>query len=252
MADSKAADSSQGSGDGDKSQSDGGNANTGDKDVVPKSQFIAAINSANEKYRALEQKVEAMEKAGQKKAEPPEPTRAELLEHVEKGDITQAQADAIWEKQVIQKAGTAAAIATQNETQRAEAERKVTDRLLQYKELLPDVWVAGSDAQLAAQKEYREMVALGSPANMTTELAAIRVAFGSLETLRASKSSQSNSSESHVETGGGKPPGDSSNKDGPPKGLDARKVSYYQKQIDSGRYKGWPEVNEELKFATKR
>lgn len=249
MADSTGAGNSQGGADGDKSQSDSGNADTGDKDVVPKSQFLAAISSANAKYDALAQDFEKFKAEKQKQAETPPPTRAELLAHVEKGDITQAQADAIWEKQVVDKASAAATNAAKNESERNESTRKVTSRLLEYKELLPDVWIPGTAAAEAAQKEYREMVAMGSPAGMVTELAAIRAAFGTLEVLRASKSSQSNSSESHQETGGSKPSGESSTKDGPPKGISDRMKAHYQKQIDTGRLKDWAAAKEELKYA---
>lgn len=241
---------SQTGADGDKSQSDGGNADTGDKDVVPKKQFLAALKSANEKYDALARDMAELKAA--KDAPPPqkEPTRDELLQHVTAGNLTQAQADQIWEAQITKKAATAAVTATAAENARTETERKVNAQLLEYKGLVEDAWTPGTDASDRVRAEFRALVEAGSPANTATELAALKITFGSVVTLKASKSAKPGPSESHSETGGNKPPGKPSDTgDGPPKGLTDREKKHYERQIDNGVYKDWNAVKEERKFA---
>lgn len=251
MADSNVADTETGDtqtgNTEDKSQSESGS----DKDVIPKKQFIAAINSANAKYEKLAAELEELRKA---KAEPPqkEPTRAELLKHVAEGNITQEQADTIWEAQLVKKAGVAAVTATSADYEMRQRRERVDTELREYQSLVGDAWIDGTPESERVKKSYKELVALGLPATIETEAAALRATFGHLDTLRASKSAKSGPSESHVETGGDRPTERTDTKDGPPRGLTDRERKFYERQIDQGVYSGWDAVKEERKYARKR
>lgn len=231
----------------DKSQSESGS----DKDVIPKKQFIAALNSANAKYEKLAAELAELRQA---KENPPakEPTRAELLKHVADGNITQEQADTIWEAQLVKKAGSAAVTAASQENLRSERQNRVESELREYQELVGDAWIDGTTESNRVKAEYKELVSFGLPSTIETEVAALRAAFGSLKTLRASKSAKSGPSESHVETGGSKPSETTDTKDGPPKGLTDRERKFYEKGIENGAYADWNAVKEERKFARKR
>lgn len=251
MADSNVADTetgeSQTGNTEDKSQSESGS----DKDVIPKKQFIAALNSANAKYDKLAAELAELKAA---KENPPqkEPTRAELLQHVSAGNITQEQADTIWEAQLVKKAGAAAVVASSAETQRNERQRRVDAELREYQGLVPNAWLDGTAESARVKKQYQELVELGLPSTIETEAAALRAAFGELSTLKASKSAKSGPSESHVETGGDKPSDRVETKDGPPKGLTDRERKFYEDKIRQGVYGGWEAVKEERKYARKR
>ncbi len=217
-------------------------------DWIKKSQFVAALNSATAKTDALEREVRELRAAQVKATEPKVPTRAELLKFVDAGELTREQADAIWEKQikeavkreVVAEVGVAAG--AQERASRVEAE------LSGYKAIIADAWVEGSPERDKVTKEYRHLLSLGHAPTKETEAAALRAAFGDLETLRTSKSARSGPSETHEETGGGKLPDSGGGKDGL-KGLSSREKEYYEAGIKAGRYKDWKAVAAELEYA---
>lgn len=240
------------------SQGDGGK---GSGDMVPKHQFLAALKSAEEKRvaetNALRQEMAnlraAVEAKGPPAAKPP--TRAEMQTLVESGDITQAQADAAWEKQVEEKAQRTAAAEVERQMRAQQHTSRITAELQGYRELVPDVWnAAGSEDRLKVEKEYHHLISLGATAGQETEAAALRAAFGDLETLRAARSSRPGPADTHLETGSGRKPSDGGggkDKD-VVKDLTARERQFYEDKIRQGIYPNWDAVREERKFARSR
>ncbi len=234
-----------------ESQGDG-NA-SGDKDTVPKTQFLAALKSANEKFEALQRETEQLrETARAKQASPPkEATRAELDQLVLSGDLTRAQADDVLEKQTRAAARREASEEAARAVARSNYERDVNTALETYRELVPKAWEAGTPEYLRGQKEFNYLVSkLGYPPELPTELAALRAAFGDLDTLRTSKSARRGGSETHVETGGGNADdaGRDSGDDSAGLKLTPRQRAYYEDGIKQGRYKSWKDVRAELEF----
>jgi hypothetical protein len=231
---------------GGESQGDGGKP-PGD-DWIPKTQFLAALRSATSQTEALAKEVRELKAAQEVKAAPKPPTRAELLSLVGVGDLTQEQADAIWEKQIVERAKREAA-AEVGQVNGAQARKhKVESELQGYKELVPAAWEEGSPERLKAAKEFKHLVDLGDPSDTATEAKALRAAFGDLETLRASKSARTGSAETHSETGGGKPADGKSSA----LKLDERQKKHYGHLIEQGVYADWDAVKAELKAAPRR
>lgn len=234
---------STGESQGDQSPGDG---------FVKKSQFLAALNSATAKTDEAIAKADRLERElaevkAAKAVKPP--TREELLALVDSGDLTRSQADDLWKKQIIDEVSKkTAADVTQAQSEQERA-RRVATELQGYKELVPDVWVDGSEERVKVGKEFDHLVSLGYSKTPETEAAALRAAYGSLDVLRASKTARTGPADTHAETGGGHKPAGDATKGGPPKGITAEQRDYYTRQIDAGRYTGWDAVSEELKFA---
>lgn len=217
-------------------------------DWMKRSQFIAAINNVTAKVDALTRENQELRAAQTKKEEPKPPTRAELLRLVATGDLNQEQADALWEKQIVERSKREAAAEVAQGMGAHQRDGLVQAELSGYKELVPAAWEQGSEEHTKAAKEYAHLVKMGDAPGLTTEAKALRAAFGDIETLRQSKSARPGPADTHSETGGGKPSGGGT-KD-PIKGLTPVQKDYYEKGIKAGRYpKGWDDVKEELKFA---
>ena len=105
----------------------------------------------------------------------------------------------------------------------------------------------GTEEREKVAKEYRDLVARGSPKDRSTELAALRVVFGSIEKIEKAQSRSKPDVQSDEQTGaGGDTGGGEADK---VKGLTARERAYYTDQIAKGRYKDWDAVKEELTYA---
>lgn len=223
-----------------------------DKDVVPKSQFLAALSSAEQKRErelaALRSEFEdKLAKATAKPEETVKPyTRAQLNAAVTAGTCTQDEADRIWDDQVrAEVRAEAATVSTQIVTQ-AQRKERVDSDIAQYKALEPEVLVEGSEVRNKVAQAYKKFLALGDPQSYATELKALYAALGPIENLRLAKSGR-DQHDTHRETGGG---GGSGRQAKPFEStLTPREKAHYQKGIDSGRYKDWSEVKAELLHA---
>lgn len=226
----------------DDSQIDGGKDKGGDS--IPKKQFLAAISSVQRTNEALQARITELE-AGAKVAPAVKPaTRAELLSFVADGDITQEQADTMWEKQIVERAKSEFAKASGATV----LQSKVESELSGYRELVGDAWVVGSPERAKVEKEFNHLINLGYPNTKETEAAALRSAFGDLSALRASKTAKFGPSDTHEEIGGNRQPDGGSKKD-VLKGLSAREKEHYEMGIKHGRYANWKEVEAELAYA---
>jgi hypothetical protein len=222
-------------------------------DVVPKSQFLAAIRSANDKYAALEAQLNELKAAAaapKQVDQPKEYTRAELNALVESGQINQAQADAQIELQVRSAAKSEARQEALHVVTEAQRKERVTSEIARYTALVPELKNKGSETFAKVAGEFQYLVGLGDSKTLETELKAIRAALGPVETLEQARKGRT-SHESHQEHGAGGGGGAG------PKGgqgnlkLSEKERSHYQRGIDAGRYKDWKEVEAELQHANR-
>lgn len=177
--------------------------------------------------------------AGGGKDKPKTYTRAELLEAVNAGTITQATADEVWEQQITTKVREDI---TRDITQRdavRERATRVSTEISRYKSAVPDVMDTSSDARKKVVAEFDYLVSIGQPKTVETELAALRSVFGPLERLEKRDVTREKRS-SHQEGGGARPNDDSgTTKNGPPANLPARYKQHYESMIGKGMYTGW-------------
>ena len=230
-----------------ESQGDGGKA-PGD-DWVSKKQFLAALSNASATAEQLRAENAALKAAQSKATETKPPTRVELQSLVNAGELTQEQADAIWDKQLVERAKREAVAEIDKTHGARERQSRVKADLLGYKELVPEAWVEGSPERAKAMKEFKYLTDLGDPSTEETEAKALRAAFGDIEALRASKSARSGPADTHSETGGSKPPSGGGGKNDVLKTLSAREKDYYETKIKQGIYRDWKAVAAELEFA---
>jgi hypothetical protein len=238
-------------------EGDGGWKPPSDGSWLPKVRVDEMVNSA--RGEAATQAAEAARlraenealKAKQTAAETPKPlSRADLKTLVDDGKITQEAADAHWEKQIKEDAKREAREAARGEVEGRERESVVNNQLAEFKTLVPAAWAAGSKERAKAEREFAALRSMGFPDNKTTEVAALRAAFGDPEVIRVARGlGRSGPGESHVEVGGGERPEEQANADGKPKGLTTREEAHYQNLINRGIVKDWKAVSEERKFA---
>ena len=222
-----------------------------DDEVVPKKQFIAALGNVSKardealaKAAALELKLAEATKA---KTEQKPPTRAELKQYVDKGELSQDEADTIWEKQITDKATKLATEAATRTVAGMTYQQQVEQELAGYKELKGVAWEEGTPERALVEQKFAYLVRLGDdPNSRSTELKALNAAFGDLSTLRASLNVRRGPSDTHRETGGRNV--QSRGEGDVLKSLSAEQKKYYEKGIDSGRYKGWDDVKAELTY----
>jgi hypothetical protein len=224
-------------------------------DFVPKTQFLAALKSANEKYDALKADLEAKleaAKAAPKVEAPKRYTRAELTAMVDSRQINQEQADAQLDYQVREDAKADAQRVALETVTSAERKRYVDAEIGRYKAVAPEILDDASETRERIKEEYNFLVGtLGDPNGLDTQLKAIRSVLGPVEKLERARNAKSGH-ESHRETGGG---GGAS--EGGTKGdvkltyanLSSREKAHYDKLISSGIYKDVKAVNEELAYS---
>lgn len=228
----------------------------GDKDVVPKAQFIAAINSANRKAESLEAKVNELtaklEAAATQRDQPKVLTRSELRAAVDAGQITQEQADAEIERQIREETRAAAEQTAHETVTLVERRKQIDGEINRYKAVAPEILDDSSETRAEIKAEFQKLVELGdNPKELSTQLKAIRAVLGPVERLEKARSGASQH-DTHRETGGGGSGGGAGSKKtgklSDQLAPDARKE--YQRKIDNGLYKDWAAVDDELKYAS--
>ena len=214
--------------------------------------FSQRLSSAREKDTAkisqLERDLQS-EREGrirldeQTKSSQPKETysRAELLSMVDDGQLSQLKADSLWESQ-IEKNVTEKVL---QQVESSNANSRVGRELDRYIEIVPDLMKDGSEDRAKVATEFSYLVGHGSPGDQSTQLAALRTVYGSIEKL-SKKSTQHVGT--HQETGGGLKPEPKTEK-GLLKTLSSREKAHYEKGIEKGLYKGWDDVEKELEYA---
>jgi hypothetical protein len=165
----------------------------------------------------------------------PTPTRAELIKKVEDGELSQADADAIWERELTSKiVGQLSGALTQREIV-----QKHTAEIEKYRELVPEMADDSSPIHAGIVEEYSYLTTtLGMPENTATMIAAVRTKLGSLEKLRVKGTRRT---ETHQESGGGGDEG-GGKVDTRISKLPKEKRDYYANMIRIGSYKDWDAV----------
>lgn len=236
---------------------EGGSEND-DKPITAK-QLKAALESQKRHYEgqlagqraefeAFKEGVGKQQKPADEK--PKEYTKADLKAAVTAGQITQEQADDIWDRQREAQITARAEARALDAVTAEQAKERIAADLSKYKRLAPEILDKSSDERQKIEAEYRVLTSSGLPGNLATELAAIKAVMGPLEKLEKARGARR-----HVESdeqGGGS--GDR-RKDGQQgkatkwDQLDARKQEYYERQIKAGRYKDRAAVEAELQYA---
>lgn len=205
------------------------------------------LQAEREQRIRLEERVKA---GGETK--PKTYTRAELLAAVENGQITQAQADEAWEAQITAKVTESVTRDwMQHETARERAQR-VSSEISRYKAAVPDVTDPASDTRRKVAEEFQYLVSIGQPRTVETELAALRSVLGPVDRLeKRDVTREKRPTHQEGNGGGGRPPRDGGNPNGPPANLPPRYKAHYERMIEKGMYSGWDDkrLQSELKRA---
>ena len=150
--------------------------------------------------------MEARPEAAPVKAEPPkELTRVQLREAVDNGQIDQDQMETLWADQ-----REASTLRKMEERYDARDRERQTTNVIQtdtvkYLDAYPDIRKQGSSDWTRLKSEYDYLISVGDPDNKTTELKAMRSAFGSPDRIRESSASrrQTASETASGQSGGG-------------------------------------------------
>lgn len=194
----------------------------------------ARLNSVLEKQSLLEEQVKGLKKEQ-------EPSREKLLQGVEQGEISQAAADAIWERSITDRV-------IEKVTGTVDASQKVKDqqRLFQdYESAIPALSDPSSTEYKKASTEYNYLVdTAGQPEGWGTIIMSVRSAFGPIEALKT-KLAATVVHETHQEIGGagGGPKQKGSSRQSQ---LTDRQKDYYTNAMKAGAYSNWDEVYDEL------
>jgi len=228
-----------------------GDGEQGDKRTVP----LAALESETHRRQAAE--LEAAELRGRLDAAAAQPapvetpktfSDAELNMAVREGQMTETEASQIRENQRDTQISTQIAKSVTEAVSTQAAITEINSEIGRYKTAVPDIMDKVSESNQKLTKAFNDLVALGQPNSQSTELAAARQVFGSIDALESV--GRVHDRETHQETGGGMPPASGGGSpDGKPEGMSADEDRHYSDAIQKGIYKGWAEVAEELKFA---
>jgi len=132
------------------------------------------------------------------------------------------------------------------------ASTRILSEIGQYQQLIPEVMQPGSEERAKYEREYAYMVReLGMPKNHATELAAVRAAFGDVETVKTRRASKhvTTEQEPFMETHTAQR--QKSNVKSFKDTLQPWEREGYERLIKNHVYKDWKEVEEEQKWAPK-
>ena len=198
-------------------------------------------------------KLQGLSEAGQPRKTEDEPkiTRAQLRVKVEANEMTEAEAEQIWEGQFERRLGHRIDTTVKAAIGEAQTVNNVGAQIDAYSEVMPEVMTEGSSARQRVQEEYNFLTSTGAPDGLPTQLQALRAAFGPINALKKIKGERPDTSHQDVGSGAGaeKEDGTGMRTDGTPKGLTARQRDYYTPRVGPGKYyPDWNAVVGELKF----
>ena len=219
-----------------------------------KEMIATAMKKAKEEFGA--QMAETLKARNETEAVKPaqQYTKSQLGEFVEAGRLTQEAADSIYEAQIEERATRRAVEAATQAVASQHQQRTVVEQMAEFQVLVPDAWEEGSPEREQVAAAYASLKAIGIKGTKDElELAALTAAFGDPAKIRKARgfgrSGPSESFEDSGSSGGRRRPG--SEGDEAPRGITSSQKAHYEKGIAAGRYKGWAEVKEELKYAVK-
>jgi len=201
--------------------------------------LLAALHAERQKRQSLETKFAEVsgkvDALSQKPAK--EFTRAELQARVDEGNLTQAEADRIYEDQLQQKVTADVTKKVESSAEQKALAQRIGMEIQKYVSVLPDIEAEGSENRGRVTREYQRLVSLGYPDNVQTELTALMAAFGPPELLSKGREKQKETYQ-----GVGSDGGETSQKEAAPK-LPAHVKTHYSKMIEKGMYEGWDDPN---------
>jgi len=212
---------------------------------IPRERFNEARQSDRHRIEALEaqltaerdERIRLEERAKLKVETAPQYTRTQLQALVDEGKINQDQADQLWEKQLEDRITAKARAEAEQQARIQKKQTAVRDALSKYRELRPDIAIAGTEDRAKVQAEYRYLVdVLGQPEGIETEAAACRAAFGPPEKAQAI------TRERRETPADGGAPRQEPRSNRLPK-ISDRLHAFYEMQIAKGQYRGWDDPN---------
>lgn len=182
-------------------------------------------------------------------------TKAELKAAVEAGQVTQEQADDIWDRQREAQITERAESAALDVVARTATKERIDADIAAYRQLKPEIMESGSDLREKITAEFKYLVSVGHPGRgpeaVPTQLAAIRAVLGPLDKLeRAAAATRAQESEEQVGSGGAARPAGGGTSKKLVDHLQGDAKDWYERGIRQGRYKDWDAVEAELKFAS--
>ena len=193
-------------------------------------------------------RLEEREKVQKEQTTQKEYTWAELEHFIGEGQITRDQAQEYKDKQTEARLRRE----LQSERERDSSNSQLLAQIDQYKQLIPDVMVVGSESRQKYEQEYTYLVhTLKYPENYATQLAATRAAFGDLDRVKRSNSSKPliPPKEPFMETHTPQPSKQPTKvfKDT----LPDYKVKHYEKMMKAGLVQSWKEAEDLEKWSPK-
>lgn len=209
-------------------------------------QVEAEARSEREERIRLEERLRAQVEA--RKQVEPEYSWDQLQAAVDAGTITFAKAMEIRETQLEKRWESK----RQAEQERDRTLSSVSTEMTEYKKLVPNATVPGTEERQKIEREYGYLVQrLGQPQTkeqtLSYELAAARAAFGDLDTLKTkqSLSSKPMGREAYMDTSSASKKPTETKKDFR-SSLSTREVQHYERLMRNGRYPGgWDDVKKE-------
>lgn len=209
-------------------------------------QVEAEARSEREERIRLEERLRAQVEA--RKQVEPEYSWDQLQAAVDQGTITFAKAMEIRETQLEKRWESK----RQAEQERDRTLSSVSTEMTEYKKLVPNATVPGTEERQKIEREYGYLVQrLGQPQTkeqtLSYELAAARAAFGDLDTLKTkqSLSSKPMGREAYMDTSSASKKPTETKKDFR-SSLSTREVQHYERLMRNGRYPGgWDDVKKE-------
>jgi len=223
---------------------------------LPKDRVNEMVGIAKDAARVAEQALEqsrkdnaALQAQLSKNAKPDlkHYSREDLAGLVEREDITQLQADTLWDKQLRSEFEAELDKRFDSFSTETNSTNIIQNDMSAYMQQLPDLKVRGTKDRTKVEKEFGYLRSLGEPDNSRTELLAVRNVFGPIETLKDSL--ETLKKETHKDAGGAG--GNSGTGEGGTFAdtLTAREKAYYETGLANGLYKDWKEIEDEMKFA---
>ena len=235
----------------------------GDGDNTPKPEEVESkvelaalrekLQEQVERTARLEGEIQATRTAPSTPAPAAEPvpkqfTRAELRQMVDQGTITEdemldrieAQRD-LRLTQHLEKTMTEKLAANQQETTLAQ-------QFASYREVVEGLDTPSHPNRVRAEKEYKELLVSGLPEGDSTQIAALKIAFGSPTKIRETTRDKR---ETHGESGGSSASGENKPGEQWTKGLKQPRIDYLKRQLEIGAYKNTddPQFKDYIKYA---
>lgn len=173
---------------------------------IPKQRLDEVLGTVRELKGSLDQEREARirleeQVKASKASEPVRYTKQQLRESVAVGQMTQDQADDLWDTQREAEITEKVFGAVTTSTAQNKAVERVDADLAKYKALSPDLMVEGSDTRIEVAARYQYLISIGAPPGPATQLAAANAVLGPLDRLEM-KGKGRTVTQTHQETGG--------------------------------------------------